>query len=1005
MTARKKLTAISAVLLILILTFGMYACDLFGGDGQENPGGNIPLACEYCGESAHERCEFCQVHTCLGNHSACHASTYPITALSDGKYTLKGFYDYNSLFSGEQDAPYYPDVKFEWESLLTVTGDRFVLKTNIYSNVEPKCIYEINGKISEENGVFTLSPERVLSTGMTKFTYGEGAFEAKLYSGYRFSAVINILIDIDRSLFISDVFCDGCGLNGVRHDKCELCDKYLCIGVHGNCAPAPTPTCPGCGEENTTHESCDICKKYMCQGEHTSCFYCAGGCGEVGVNHESCDICKKYLCQGEHTSCFYCAGGCGEVGVNHEICEYCGGYICAGNHDSCEPEPTPTCPGCGEENTTHEICDICKKYMCQGEHTSCFYCAGGCGEVGVNHEICDICKKYMCQGEHTSCFYCSGGCGEVGVNHEICEHCGGYICAGNHDDCEPEPTPTCPGCGEENTEHNKCTFCGDYLCDENHMICYGCDEDGEHEELYHGGGGENTNAIKCPGCNKLDIVHLQCEYCDEFTCDDEYNHDDCFKCEGGCGTIGTQHEICDKCGDYLCSYHSHYTEAVSCPGCYEEGAVHKEKCPVCGGYLCNPYHGNWCSCYGCGEANTSHPYCEICDEMSCVGDHSDCRCDGCGMLHTKHPSCNNCQNYACVVHICVFCPGCNAAGIVHTKCSGCGNHSCVCTCKTLCPGCNAINIMHPYCSGCGFRSCCCKCEPEIDITGSVVTVTGTYTNFQEWLFSGKYWYELGIGANWAFFNVESETMTEVKTYSNGKARILIYHADPAEDNSVIAMFRAWATCEKTADGALRLQITSLEYFSLFESSDTQAVYAPLDFDADKTIDIYPNEDGTFSENMVGVDSFTGVCQYCILYTSPDKTVHEPCQYCGISKCMVNQLGSLLQIRPSHCHGHHLEADEDGLCSREDCNHYLGCSHPSVEYYWDDGPDENGYIHGYCQSQCGFTPMHYCDHTDENSDGHCDKCYEHINDALCKTVGNLIDGSVTAAAALKDDDEE
>ena len=285
--------------------------------------------CPSCGApgDAHPVCPFCQIRTCVGDHSECTTTASPLDTTTPGLYLLYGEYD---SYSGAGSI----SVRYQWLFKLTINEDNtFLFQYCQRANESHPFYILINFYGTVEQGAkTTIMPKEAYVTSDLNGTDGDP---------YDFDKTATATVTLyDDGTFAGDLndirgICSGCGDSKSKgyHGICLVCLKYICVGDHKHGGEI----CDQCGQSNVigNHTICDACHEYKCNGE----------------DHETLDACGlHYLCEeGDHGQCPYCQDyKCN--GKAHDLCQGCRQVICTaeGHHGECE----------------YEGCD---GYLCDGE--------------------------------------------------------------------------------------------------------------------------------------------------------------------------------------------------------------------------------------------------------------------------------------------------------------------------------------------------------------------------------------------------------------------------------------------------------------------------------------------------------------------------------------------------------------------------------------------------------------------------------------------------------------
>ena len=312
----------------------------------------------------------------------------------------------------------------------------------------------------------------------------------------------------------------------------------------------------------------------------------------------------------------------------------------------------------------YEICPVCTYPLAYGDHTELlcghFACEGG------DHDLLE-CGHFTCQdGDHDilKCghYACFGG------NHDFL-NCGHFACeAGEH---------YMAGCG-----HYVCLYGKHYLFDCGHWSCEG----GTHSHCGYCGGYlcigdhsecEEEEEIYCEICggilNEGDHYLLVCGH---YACEDG-DHTECtrcgeYYCEGGdhyqlpCGHLFCEegkHNIADCKMHYVCHGGDH--SQLPC-GHFECQGGNHNICGYCGGYLCRGDHDH-------------KEYCSYCGAEITIGNHSELPCGHHACQDGNHEQCSFCGGYFCHGGTHSICYGCRSAvcdGNEHNMCPICGWYLC-----------------------------------------------------------------------------------------------------------------------------------------------------------------------------------------------------------------------------------------------------------------------------------------------------------------------------------------
>ncbi len=648
------LKKILSLVMIVLLMLSFVACK---PDDDPPIGPQESTDCQYCGSVIKhtERCPYCQIHKCIGNHINCASYSLDSEDIDDRHFYLRSSYDYFSLF-GDKSVDAYPKKSFEWSAHLELKSSlEFFITVTVGEHAAENRLFVITGSYTRVKGDAKLKPTEAIIGDTTVKASGDIEYNVHLYSNSRFSGVIELFFELPDTFDLTNSQCEGCLRYGVTHSLCEDCGKFKCMGNHSSCGVKPE-TCPGCNSETAKHSVCNNCGKYLCVGDHSACvpqpIKCPG-CGTEGITHFDCSACGEISCNGrDHSGCATCGepicagdhGGCDACGQrvcngkNHGGCIGCGLPVCSGEHGNCTScgeklcngESHDNCADCGKPvcSGNHGSCEHCGKAICTGDHSRCgvvIETCPGCGTEGVTHLFCEICAKRLCvEDEHAVCTECQCKICD-GRNHSACSECREMLCNG-------KPHAACSTCGDKlcnGYDHSACPTCGGKICNgDNHGICPTCDG-----KLCNGADHDICGNTYCGGCGGVNVSHLRCA-CGGYLCDEA--HSFCFDCE----ELGHYHG--DFADDDL---------IIKCPGCFDEDIIHTQ-CQVCGEYMCQKTatHGVSCVCEDCEKDAEHHDECPICHEPFSVGDHSKCRCVDCGMLHQYHEKTECCDIHCCIPH-------------------------------------------------------------------------------------------------------------------------------------------------------------------------------------------------------------------------------------------------------------------------------------------------------------------------------------------------------------------
>ncbi len=664
----KRHVAIILLTLLLILSVGILsACGNNNNSGDNPP---APTICEYCegelgDDSAHQRCDICQIHKCLGTHSACKVSSWATqhTSLTVGEYKLDGYYDGVSI-----DCDKYLSIRCNWRWVLNVNSNgECKLTFSIKSGDNYIDFASIEGRLENKGGEFEFIPTVATAFLLSlnnpnainqEVTCNDTTSMLKTYSNNTFTGVINLPFSICGSCFgIKEVgnhsTCSHCGqkeCNGSDHSIGACGEHYNCAtqgGDHSLCALCNDYRCNGedhtlkeCGDHapctNNETDLCDVlceyCDKFKCDGLNHTLAPCGVHHNCEEGNHTRCDYCSAYVCAGgEHGSApcgrhKVCDGSITDLcGVR---CQHCGGYKCSGDHDAvCQYCNQHVCKGgdhtiapCGEharcEEGNHNLCSQCGEYQCAGGVHGYAPCGVHSICRGENTDLCSVrcehCNKFKCVGDHDS----------------ICEYCDRHICV--------DADHTLAECGVhgkcESGTHSVCSHCDEYIC-----------AGGEHGFAPCG-----THVICQDEVSEL--CSQSCVYCRGYKCDGK-DHASKAPCNNHRVCEDGDHTLCSNCNGYLCMGGDRHTTTASC-GIHTNCVVADHGiCSFCGGHKCDDKEHTLAPCriHGLCDGNT-HEVCKYCNQYACQGDHSECKpfyCDGCGVQDVQHAKCYYCQQYVC----------------------------------------------------------------------------------------------------------------------------------------------------------------------------------------------------------------------------------------------------------------------------------------------------------------------------------------------------------------------
>ncbi len=739
-----KRTWIIYLCLCLVLTLSL----IVGCTGSTSDDGEDSI-CKICGETGnHARCVWCQVHTCVGDHTACATTANALAATADGVYTLAGVYDYTSLFGDRVVTSYLPG-HYVWSYRLTIAGETFVLDFYIDEATAERKLISLEGNIAMTEGAGILTPATAtayyssyasstpLEASLT--VYPVNTF-VTLYDDHTFSGIVNLPISICPC-------CKGFTDIGV-HTLCERCGKHLCNGEdHTSMAPCGLHTVCTAGAHNQT---CDHCGGYLCNGEdHTSMAPC--GLHTVctaGVHDQICTHCGEYLCNGrDHTSLAPCRihTVC-TAGVHNQTCDHCGGYLCNGeDHTSMAP--------CGlhtvcVEGVHDKTCLRCTGYLCNGQdHNGIKSCGEHPSCIGGEHAVCVRCGNYQCNGRSHEVAGCNLHRVCEGGNHLRCEFCLGFLCTGNHEGCRKN---ACAGCQVENVQHEHCGFCQNFVCVGDHTRCVPAKD---VTVVTSGWSGTYTLSGSVRSNSGGSWVSYDWQLRLSFADDGTYSLEWWQKSpsqtnyfgplmrwtgeytrEGSSAKLApTGGYVCDTSGGvkeelpvdtevrttvtmYSDNTFSGFVNGLlgKCETCgldKEDNIKHDVSCLICGGALCtgNHLHGDRTMCGWCGQSYAvgSHGKCTECDGYYCDGGDHTSYAQPCGNHRAcasgNHADCLYCGKSLCwnphSHDRCSICKGayCCAPSDAHTTCTHCGG--------SLCDG-----KSHDNCPQCGQP----ECKPGVD---------------------------------------------------------------------------------------------------------------------------------------------------------------------------------------------------------------------------------------------------------------------------------------------------
>ncbi len=652
-------------------------------DDEDDDGEVIPPpsdTCHVCGEDGtHDRCEFCQVHTCVGIHTSCAASAAVLSELREGEYTLCGQYDYDALF-GNRDVPTYIRGAYVWAYELTISEGTYTLDFFIDETSATRRLVRVTGNTTLLGNTVMLTPVAATAYSNGFATSNNANVEldvnakttrVKLYADDTFSGIVNLPFDICAT-------CGGISQLGT-HGRCDACGERVCngadhvslaaCGLHKICAPG------------VHDERCDYCGAPTCNGlDH-------GADAPCGIHplcspgdHDLCEECRGYRCNGD----------------THEECSACGIYLCVGEHGGCT---VTRCPGCSDVGVVHAHCSFCQKYLCVGDHTNCK------AAEGVTVVTGGFSGAYLMSGEYRLEYTNENGYVWVSFDWQLKTYfledgtyrvewwqkspsqpnyfgplkcwVGTYEPTGESFTLVPTGGYTCDLTGEVKdqltvditvrttiTMYSDNTFTG-YMSE---LIGF-CDFCGAFIEE-----GETDHTTYCEICGggicAGDHLHggTLCDQCGRTTA--AGNHGDCpdcsgFFCDGGkhgiranCGVhttcSGGMHGNCLYCGRPACNGEDHGPCTI-CSAALCTGGEHSP-CEVvgCEGYLCDgDSHGTFAECgehYTCGGGD--HTVCTACGARRCDGGGHDA-CTICGVLlctpGTRHMECeySGCDGHLC----------------------------------------------------------------------------------------------------------------------------------------------------------------------------------------------------------------------------------------------------------------------------------------------------------------------------------------------------------------------
>ena len=228
--------------------------------------------------------------------------------------------------------------------------------------------------------------------------------------------------------------CPACGdFGSYEKHKCEFCDGFICDGTylhHGVCETCGMQMCkpdahyecrcPGCNMFGEKHELCNYCLEYKCVGDHSNCEMQKGEfCGNCSSHVEPERFCYScYYC----LDCCKCRMTCREcnfVETFDKFCEKC--QLC---YNCCKCyEMKFYCGICCSDFAYHEFCHKCahclKCCTCSSTQYSCIYCGG----MYEERDFCFNCARCLnccvCNEKELEC----GDCGSRWTIAFFCSSC------------------------------------------------------------------------------------------------------------------------------------------------------------------------------------------------------------------------------------------------------------------------------------------------------------------------------------------------------------------------------------------------------------------------------------------------------------------------------------------------------------------------------------------------------------------------------------------------------